>query len=66
MKRIYECLAIIVTSIIVFIMGIAAGARLVFNGVIEVPPYCYEEMENNISQIEVILDSGEVLYFDKK
>lgn len=52
-----------------FTLGIAIGASLAFEGIIEKPSYCYEEFENeknNINEIEVKMDDGSTISFNKK
>lgn len=65
MQKVIYCLYILFFSIIIFVIGMAVGARLAYEGKWGIPPYCYGKLENNISQIEVILDSGEIIYFDR-
>ena len=52
-----------------FTLGIAIGASLAFKGKIEKPSYCYEDFENaknNINEIEVKMDDGSTISFNKK
>ena len=52
-----------------FTLGITIGARLAFEGIIEKPSYCYEDFENaknNINEIEVKMDDGSIISFNKK
>lgn len=65
MQKVIYCLCILFFSIIIFVIGMAVGARLAYDGELGIPPYYYEKLENDISQIEVILDSGEIIYFDR-